>query len=50
MIVSTLFTSNVKRKLDSLKTVGENKKNADIVVVLFHSDHRSIVAAFTLQD
>ncbi len=37
-------------KIDSLKTVGENKKNADIVAVLCPSDHRSIVATFTRQD
>ena len=35
-------------ELTDVKIVGENKENADIVVTPYPSDHRSVVATFTL--
>jgi endonuclease/exonuclease/phosphatase (EEP) superfamily protein YafD len=35
-------------KVTEVKIVGENKKNADIVVSPYPSDHRAVVASFTL--
>lgn len=35
-------------KLNGAKIVGENKENADIVISPYPSDHRAVVAAFTL--
>ena len=35
-------------KVTEVKIVGENKKNADIVVSPYPSDHRAVVATFTL--
>lgn len=35
-------------KLSETKIIGENKENADIVVTPYPSDHRAVVASFTL--
>lgn len=35
-------------KVKSVKIVGENKQNADIIVFPYPSDHRAVVATFTL--
>lgn len=35
-------------KVTAVQIVGENKKNADIVVAPYPSDHRAVVATFTL--
>ncbi len=35
-------------KLNGAKIVGENKENADIVVSPYPSDHRAVIASFTL--
>ena len=35
-------------KLNGAKIVGENKENADIVVSPYPSDHRAVIATFTL--
>jgi exonuclease III len=37
-------------KLNDAKIVGENSENADIVVTPYPSDHRAVVATFTLTD
>jgi endonuclease/exonuclease/phosphatase family metal-dependent hydrolase len=37
-------------KINDVKIVGENKENADIVVSPYPSDHRAVVATFTLPD
>ena len=34
--------------LNGVQVVGENKENADIIVSPYPSDHRAVVAAFTL--
>ena len=36
--------------LNEVKIVGENKENADIVVSPYPSDHRAVVAAFTVSE
>jgi hypothetical protein len=35
-------------KVTAVQIVGENEKNADIVVAPYPSDHRAVVATFTL--
>jgi hypothetical protein len=35
-------------KLNEVKIVGENQKDADIVISPYPSDHRAVVATFTL--
>jgi len=35
-------------RTNSVKIVGENRKNADIVITPYPSDHRAVVAAFTI--
>ena len=35
-------------KLNWVKVVGESKENADIVITPYPSDHRAVVAAFTI--
>ena len=37
-------------KVKSVKIVGENKQNADIIVSPYPSDHRAVVASFTLSE
>ena len=37
-------------KLNWVKVVGENKNNADIVISPYPSDHRAVVASFTLSN
>ena len=34
--------------LNGVQVVGENKENADIIVSPYPSDHRAVVAAFTI--
>ncbi len=35
-------------KVTDSKIIGENEENADIVVAPYPSDHRAVVATFTL--
>ena len=37
-------------QLKTVQVVGEDKKNADIVISPYPSDHRAVVATFTLSD
>ena len=37
-------------KLNDLKIVGENQNDADIVIIPYPSDHRAVVASFTVTD
>ena len=37
-------------KVTDAKIVGESQKNADIVVTPYPSDHRAVVATFTLSN